>query len=186
MDFETTGLDLDRDAIVSYGLVPIDDGRVRVGGSEHQLIDPRVPPSPRSQRIHELRPLDLAGSPRIADAREHLAAGLAGRFLLAWFAEVEIRFLQRTFGGPMGSWRRRTIDVRNLALAAAGEPRDARSRLGYSLSKTAKNYGIPVENPHDALDDAFVTAELFLVLAEAAVGSDRRPTVRTLLRIGGA
>jgi DNA polymerase III epsilon subunit-like protein len=35
----------------------------------------------------------------------------------------------------------------------------------FTLSATAERYGVPAENPHVALDDALVTAELFLVLA---------------------
>jgi DNA polymerase-3 subunit epsilon len=34
-----------------------------------------------------------------------------------------------------------------------------------SLSSAAEHYGVPVANPHDALDDAMVTAQLFLIVA---------------------
>ena len=37
--------------------------------------------------------------------------------------------------------------------------------MRYSLSATAERYGVPVASPHEALDDALVTAQLFLVLA---------------------
>ncbi len=79
-----------------------------------------MPPSPRSQTIHELRPQDLAGSPRIDEARAALRAALEGRFLLVWFADVEVSFLAAIFGGGKRRWRRRTIDVRELAMAADG------------------------------------------------------------------
>ena len=152
-----------------------------MSGAIHQLIEPRVPPSPRSQTIHELRPQDLAGSPTLEEARGALAEALRGRILLVWFAEVEMNFLRAIFGGLARTWRRRTIDVRNLAISADGAPRSARLNLGYPLTSTAGRFGVPVANPHEALDDALVTAQLFLVLVDKLPG---KPTVRDLLRLG--
>jgi len=34
-----------------------------------------------------------------------------------------------------------------------------------SLSSAAEHYGVPVANPHEALDDAMVTAQLFLLVS---------------------
>ena len=185
LDFETTGLDLGTDVVVSFGVVPVDDGRARLADSVHQLVSPSVPPSPRSQAIHELRPQDLAGAPEIEQARETLATALSGRFLLAWFADVEVHFLTAIFGGSRRRWRRRTIDVRNLAIAAEGVDRAARRTPGYGLTASAEAYGVPVANPHEAFDDALVTAQLFLVLASKVPGHPE-PTVRQLLRTAGA
>ena len=185
LDFETTGLDLRSDVVISFGVVPVEHGRAQMHGAVHQLVSPSVPPSPRSQTIHELRPQDLAGSPQMAEAREALSAAIAGRYVLAWFADVEVHFLTGVFGGSRRQWRRRTIDVRNLAIAVDGVPRAARARPGYSLSATAQRFGVPVANPHEALDDALVTAQLFLVLASRIPGRPD-PTVRHLLRVAGA
>lgn len=161
LDFETTGLDYRRDAVVSFGVVPVRHARVVVGEGVHQLVSPGVPASPSSMRIHHLLPKDLAGAPDLATARETLRATLEGRFLLAWFADLEVAFLARTFGTSRRGWRRRTIDVRRLVIALEGLPADTRGTLG----GTAERFGVPVASPHDALDDALVTAQLFLVVA---------------------
>lgn len=185
LDFETTGLDLRRDAIVSYGVVPLDGGRIQVAGSVHRLVRPAVPPSARSQTVHLLRPIDLAEAPPEPEAAADLRARLTGRFVLAWFADVEVHLLARALGGSVASWRRRTIDVRNLAIAVEGQPASARTAHGYALTGTARRYGVPVAAPHEAYDDALVTAQLFLVL----VGKlPRRPTpsIRELLEVAGA
>ena len=182
LDFETTGLDVARDAIVSFGVVPVLGGRVVLGEAIHQLVEPHVPPSVRSQKIHELRPQDLAGSPRLQQAREALRAALARRHLLVWFADVEVGFLTAIFGGRTGTWRRRTIDVRNLAMEADGIETAKRSQPGYGLSREAERLGVPVANPHEALDDALVTAQLFLVLA-GKLPNVGDPTVADLLRV---
>lgn len=185
LDFETTGLRYDADAIVSYGVIPVTGGRVRIEGSAHQLVRPSVPPSPRSQTVHLLRPADLSQAPPLSEAADGLRTALDGRYVLAWFADVEINFLRRAFGTRERPWRRRTIDVRNLALAVEGQPRSARAASGYSLSSVARRYGVPVASPHEAYDDALVTAQLFLVLVSKLPGLPE-PQIRDLLEDAGA
>ena len=182
LDFETTGLDYAQDHIVSFGVVPVLHGRALLGGAVHQLVRPATPPSRRSQTVHLLRPADLQEAPPIEDARERLRDLLARRYLLVWFADVEVHFLARTFGGSLRAWRRRTIDVRNLAIAAAGEPADVRHRQGFALHTVARRYGVPVASPHDALDDALVTAQLLLVLVSKLPGM-ADPSVRDLVSV---
>jgi DNA polymerase-3 subunit epsilon len=185
LDFEATGLDFRRDTIVSFGVVPVRGGRAVLGGSVHQLVDPDVPPSARSQTIHELRPQDLSGSPRLEEARGVLRDAIRHSYLLVWFADVEVHFLSSIFGGRPASWRRRTIDVRNLAIEVDGVPRSARANMGYSLTWSAERLGVPVANAHDALDDALVTAQTFLILA-TRLPARADPTVADLLRVAGA
>jgi len=173
LDFETTGLDRERDAIVSFGAVPVRAGRVVVGEAVHQLVVPDVPSSPESMRIHGILPKDLAEAQPFTVVGPTLARVLAGRFLLAWYASVEIGFLGRLYGGRQRSWVRRTIDVRQVAIELEHLDQDVRQ----TLSSAAQHYGVPVANPHEALDDAMVTAQLFLVLAgrleERGFGSAR-------------
>jgi DNA polymerase III subunit epsilon len=183
LDFETTGLEYATDAIVSFGVVPVRGGRVTVADSVHQLVRPDVPPSPRSQTVHLMRPQDLADAPPIEEVRDRLRAMLDRRYVLAWFAEVEVVFLRRTFGGSRRWWNARTIDVRNLAIEVDREPRDVRGKLGYGLSSVARRYGVPVANPHEAYDDALVTAQLFLVLVDKLADLPH-PTAGDLLRLG--
>jgi DNA polymerase-3 subunit epsilon len=149
-----------------------------VGESVHQLVTPAVPSTTASMKIHQILPRDLerAASPGAAGAA--LCDALERRFLLTWYADVELAFLQRMFGGRPKAWSRRTVDVLRLALEL--EHADPDARLG--LSTAAKRYGVPVANPHEALDDALVTAQLFVILAsklqERGFGS-----VRSYLRL---
>jgi len=163
---------------VSFGVVPVREGRVVVGEAVHQLVLPEVPSSAESMTIHGILPKDLAHAQPFPVAGQTLRLALGGRFLLAWFAGVEIGFLCRLYGGRRRSWVRRTIDVRQMAIELEHLDQDVRQ----SLSSAAEHYGVPVANPHEALDDAMVTAQLFLVLAgrleERGLG-----TARSLLRL---
>ncbi|HET7236852.1 MAG TPA: 3'-5' exonuclease [Actinomycetota bacterium] len=178
LDFETTGLDYGRDAVVSFGVVPVRRGRVAVGEAVHQLVVPEIPSSPSSMKIHRIMPQDLADAAPPDVARDRLRVCLENRFLLAWFAQVEIAFLTRMFGGRARPWARRTVDVRELAIELEG----ADPRVRYSLTTAAERYGVPVANPHEALDDAMVTAQLFLVLATRLEAAGKG-TTRSLLRL---
>lgn len=182
LDFETTGLDLARDHIVSFGVVPIRDARIPVGEMVYREVSPPAAPSPTSVSVHGLRPMDLAMAPSIGAERETLRSALHHRFIVAWTAEVESAFLSATFGRSPAWWVRRIIDTRVLvrSLEQAHE-RDNQA----SLSATADRFGVPVDDPHHALDDALTTAQLFLALA-TAMSQQRDATPRTLLRGGRA
>jgi DNA polymerase-3 subunit epsilon len=114
--------------------------------------------------VHELRPADLAGAPGLERARGQLSAALDRRYLLTWVAEVEVGFLARIFRMPRWIWRRRTVDVARLSVALDRAEGRTVSRF-VSLAAACERHGVPVESPHHALDDAVMTAELFLVIA---------------------
>jgi DNA polymerase-3 subunit epsilon len=178
LDFETTGLDYRRDAVIAFGTVPVRGGRVVVGEGAERLVAAGVASSPTSMKIHQLLPRDLEEGLPPEDAGDELRSSLEGRFLLTWYADVEVAFLRRMLGGRARTWVRRTVDVRRLAIEL--EHADPEARFG--LSACARRYGVPVASPHEALDDALVTAQLFLVLASKLEGRGFR-TVRSLLAL---
>lgn len=161
LDFEATGLDFERDTIISFGAVPIREGRIEIGECLYQLVDPgEVEASRGAIVVHGLRPMDLVGAPSLQAAKDALRSVVDGRCLVAWWAPVEAAFLDKLFGGGVRSWLRQAVDVRDLMIALEGE---RASRL--TLTEAAERHGVPVANPHEALDDALVTAQLFMVMA---------------------
>jgi DNA polymerase-3 subunit epsilon len=178
LDFEATGLDFAKDTIVSFGTVPIRRGRVDLGDAGYDLVDPGpVSVSSESVTVHGLRPVDLRGAPDLDAARTALGAAIAGRFLVAWAAGVEAAFLDRMFGGGVRRWLRRFVDARPIAFATMEDP-----PRPFTLTSVAERHGVPVASPHHALDDALVTAQLFLVVA-ARLRSGRTPMIRDLQRV---
>lgn len=179
LDFEATGLDFERDRIISLGVVPIEDGRIDVGRSVYELVDPGdVELTRDTVTIHGLRPVDVRGASSMDAARETLRQALAGRFLITWYATVEASFLAKLFGTRPTRWTRRCIDVRKLLIGLLGAEA---ARL--TLEQAAARFDVPVASPHHALDDALVTAQLFLVIA-SKLGSVGVRTPRDLMRVG--
>ena len=181
LDFEATGLDLANDHVISFGVVPIRDARIVLGEGVHQLVRPPIPPSPSSVTVHRMRTQDLTEAPLLEEAVEVLAGALANRFILAWHASVELALLDRVFGRAGRGFSRRCIDVRKLAIIDANA--HPKSPSPGSLSGCAARYHVPVAAPHEAFDDALVTAQLFLVLATRLRVRGIR-TVGDLLRAG--
>jgi DNA polymerase-3 subunit epsilon len=179
LDFEATGLNFERDRIISLGVVPIEGGRIDVGRAVYELVDPGdVALTGETVTIHGLRPIDVQGASSADAARETLRRALAGRFLITWYATVEASFLAKLFGTRPTRWLRRSIDVRRLVVGLLGAEA---ARL--TLEQAAARFDVPVASPHHALDDALVTAQLFLMTA-SKLGSVGVRTPRDLMRVG--
>lgn len=164
LDFEATGLDLAVDHIVSYGLVPIERGRVRLSGALYGLVRPPIPLPEESIRVHGIRPRDLRAAPSLDAVARGLVDALAGRRLVAHAAWVELGFLEEVYRRVGRRSPRSAIDV--LELAAELERRRRGSQpVPISLARLAATYGVPAQRTHHALTDAFTTSQLFLVLA---------------------
>jgi DNA polymerase III subunit epsilon len=184
LDFETTGLDLRRDSIVSFGVVPVQGGQVLLHRSAYREVAPSAPLTHASIAIHQLRPVDLADAPDVDRARAELAEALDRRYVLAWVAEVETGFLARLFRTPRWTWRRRTVDVARLWIALE-RLEGRRASRSVSLVAACGQHGVPVESAHNALDDAAMTAQLFLVIATKLARFGGYDALGALLRENG-
>jgi DNA polymerase-3 subunit epsilon len=166
VDLETTGLDPDRDAIVSFGVVPVEAGVARLDRATYRVVDAQRQMSPDAVAVHGIRPCDLEGAASLGDVVGELRSALEGRVVVAWTSWVESVFLARALGGSASAWARRIVDVRRLAILEdhlAG--RNPSPAVSASLVATAERFGVPPDRAHHALWDAFMTAELLLVVA---------------------
>jgi DNA polymerase III subunit epsilon len=164
LDFETTGLDLASDHVLSYGLVPVEQGRIRLGGALYGVVRPPVPVSAESIRVHGILPVELEGALSLGEVAAELRDALADSVLVAHWAPVELAFLRQVFGRLDPRRPRRAIDVLDLAAEVARRS-DGPALPSGRLSDLAALHGVPVGRTHHALGDALVTAQLFLVLA---------------------
>ncbi|MFC9549965.1 PolC-type DNA polymerase III [Rhodococcus sp. NPDC056960] len=163
VDLETTGLDARRDHIVSYGAVPVRDGRIRVGESVYSLVKaPRAVPA-ESTRIHGIRTQDLDEAPPLATCVETLDELLANTVVVAHGAWVERTFLRRAFHVSHRTFACPIVDTAQLAMPFLDVT--AESDCLVSLEYAATALHLPIHTPHHALGDALTTANLFIALA---------------------
>ena len=179
LDFETTGLDLRRDQVVSFGAVLVTGGRIRLASAVHQVVRPTCPVSPQAAAVHALTTAELATAPPLAEQLDRLVELLDGRVLLAHAARIEQAFLDRALAGRGLRLGCPVIDTAILAERAGIRPGSPDRLVG--LEHLATVLGLPVHTPHHALGDALTTAEAFLALAARLFPGDRGgATVRSL------
>jgi DNA polymerase III subunit epsilon len=174
VDVETTGLDPEKDEVVSFAAVPVEGGRVVAHGAVRGLVRPSSPPPGSSIEIHGLRAADLAAAPPAEEALAPLAAAFRGRTPIAHAAWVERSFLR-----PLGiGMPRRILDTAVLWRALCIE-RGEGDPGWRALPEVAAGLGLPAHRSHDAEGDALTTAQVFLALA-THLESHGRGSVRAL------
>lgn len=184
IDLETTGLDPERDEIISYAAVQIADGRVRLNDVRYQRIRPRRMPDGETIRIHGLRRADLVDAPPLHEVLDGLLEAMTGKALVAHFAEIERSFLSAALDTRGLRLVNPIIDT--TALAAELFRRRGRPLLdsgSIGLSPLARALGLPVHRPHHADGDALTTAQVFLALATHLDVMEPQ-TVGSLVRYG--
>ncbi len=164
VDLETTGLDPQRDEIVSFASIPIEDARVIVGGTRTTIVRPARMPEAETIRIHGLRPADLADAPVLDEVLDLMLESLTGRVLVAHVAWVERGFLAAALKRAGLRLTEPVLDTSVLARQVL-PPENLRDGQGLSLAGLARTLGLPVHSPHVAAGDALTTAQLFLALA---------------------
>ncbi|GLH99758.1 3'-5' exonuclease [Phytohabitans aurantiacus] len=181
LDLETTGLDLRRDEIISYGAVIVRHARIPCGDVVYRQVRPSRPVSASAVTVHGLRAADLADAPPIDDVLNDLIGLLSGRLLVAHAAWVERAFLDRALRSRGRRLGRLVVDT--AALLRAARLADSATGREPSLEAAAQRLGLPVHTPHHALGDAFTTAELLLVLATRMERTTRPLRLRDLYRV---
>ncbi len=165
IDIETTGLDPAVDEILSIGLVPVDEGRIRVGGALYRTLRADREPTEDTILVHGIRPMDVRGGQDPATAWAEVVAALHERVVV-----VHVQWVERTFLTPVlrahgGEFPTSVVDTDVLMrrhLLREGRPA---SHAHVALGEAAAELGLPVHRPHHALGDALTTAQLFLGLA---------------------
>ncbi len=166
-DTELTGLSLKRDSIISIGAVRMKGRRIFVGRTFYRLVRPSTELKREGVVIHGLRPADLEAAEDPATVLGDFIELAGDAVLVGHFVHLDVSFVHRalkqTFGVGLESPAVDTASVHDWLVD--NEPAFARHHKGISLKKDlftlTRRYGIPVEKAHDALYDAYLTAQLF-------------------------
>ena len=188
VDTELTGLDENRDSIVSIGAVRMTGGKIDIGDTFYRLVSPRTELTAASVVIHEITPSDVVLSPVIGPVLEEFLEFCGTDVLVGHFISIDLAFLNREMKRlRKAAIRNRVVDTFSVYewLRKRGKSRDcfATPLTGYRLYDIARCFGVPVNGAHNAIMDAYATAQLFQrflpLLAEAGAGN-----IGDLLKIG--
>ncbi len=192
LDVETSGLDYRRDALLAIGMVPIEEGRVRLDRHWYTLLRPPdgLLVGADSIRIHGLLRDELAQAPPATEVLPELLRQLSGRVLVVHVAAIDIRFINRALQQHYGiKLQGPALDTARLAhtihfteqLISGREAREP----AVALRLLAAQANLPIYAEHNALNDAITTAQLFLAQA-TRLEQQGANLLRGLLRAGRA
>jgi len=188
VDTELTGLDENRDSIVSIGAARMTGGKIDIGNTFYRLVSPRTELTAASVVIHEITPSDVVLSPAIEPVLEEFLEFCGADVLVGHFISIDLAFLNREMKRlRKATLRNRVVDTFSVYewLRKRGRSRDcfATPLAGYRLYDIARCFDVPVNSAHNAIMDAYATAQLFQrflpLLAEAGAGN-----IGDLLKIG--
>ncbi len=158
IDCETSGLDAARDRLLSVGAVAVTSGRIELAEVFKAGVKQQAPSAAENILIHGISgDAQLAGSP-LPQVISSLAAYVGDATPVAFHAPFDAQVLRRHGFRPSAPWH----DLAQLAPALFP------GRKAKLLDDWLAQFDIPAHARHDALGDAFATAQLLLVvLAEA-------------------
>lgn len=168
LDFETTGMDADRHAIVSIGLVPFTLSSIRPSAGRHWVVKPPRPLGRESVVLHRITDAEVADAPDLDEVLDELLEALAGHLVVVHYRHIERPFLDTAVLARRGErCLFPVIDTMGLEarVRRAGWWQRIRELLGRKppsirLADSRARYGLPVYSPHHAKLDALATAEL--------------------------
>ncbi|WP_439483000.1 3'-5' exonuclease [Cyclobacterium plantarum] len=169
IDTETTGLDIKRDHVLSYGAVQVSHNRIRIATAREFYLRPKKR-NREAIKVHGLvreRPYvsreQLIRS-FLDDAQHKILVGHHLGFDLAMMERVGRSIELRKIKNPV-------LDTFNLALRLdMGKFYDPQAVVStdYSLDKLCERYAISPDDRHTAAGDALLAAQLLVKLLKAA------------------
>lgn len=159
-DLETTGGKPPQERITEIGCVRLEQGEIT--GQFQSLVNPDKPIPPFVARLTGITNRMVRRAPRIEQVLPSFLEFIDGYILIAHDVFQDLRFIDQELltlcNGVLGL---PVIDTLVLA------KQQIAPEIGYSLRKVAEHLGIESEGSHRALDDALMTAHLFLRFQEA-------------------
>jgi DNA polymerase-3 subunit epsilon len=164
VDCETSGLDVARDRLLSIGAVALQDGRIDLPGAFSRLLRQDAPSAAHNILVHGIGGDAQASGEEPARVLQEFVAFAGEGPLVAFHAPFDRAMLERAARAHGLRWKRRWLDAADLLRVLYA----ARSKQCRGLDDWLQAFGIAHDARHDALADAFATAQLMQVaLAEA-------------------
>jgi len=160
LDIETTGLDVERDAIIEIAAVKFRDGEVLDTWST--LVNPKRPLPYKIQLLTGIKPEDVQHAPAIATVTTPLA-----RFV------QDCPIVGHNIGFDLAFLRQHGVLLRNLSLDTFELASILLPKIkSYSLGVLTDALSIELREHHRALADALAAKDLFLALVDRGLQMD--------------
>ncbi|MEK6244507.1 MAG: 3'-5' exonuclease [Pseudomonadota bacterium] len=165
VDCETSGLDPARDRLLAVGAVAVRGGRIELGESFSAVLRQDASSGPANILVHGIGGEAQRNGRPAAQALREFSEFLGDGLPVGYHAPFDDAVLRRAMAQQPGLRAPRGwLDLAQLAPALHPGPDRARRALDDWLEE----FGIACPARHDALADAYATAQLLLVLLAEA------------------
>lgn len=163
-DTETTGLDPKKDEILSIGAVKIKGNKILAQETLSLLLRPSKDIAAKSITIHQLRNIDMVGALAPEEALERFLAFIGPLPLVGYYLEFDVAMVNRYLQPWLG------IKLPNAQIEVSGIYHDKKIKaipdgvIDLRFDTIMRELGLPIFGKHDAVNDAIMTAMMFVKL----------------------
>ena len=171
-DCETTGLNPKKDEIISIGAVKVKGNKILTNEALHLFVEQKKQISHESITIHRIRHCDLENAIPVEEAIEQFLHYIGNRTLVGYYLEFDVaminKYIKPMFGITLPNKKKEVSAIyydKKIAAIPQGN-------IDLRFDTILDDLSLPKLQAHDALNDAVMTAMIYLKLKHA--GSLRR------------
>ena len=166
LDCETTGLNPKKDEILSIGAVIIKDNKILMRNTFNIFLKPSKSINAESIKIHHIRPIDLENGIDPEVAIYNLLDFIGSRPLVGYYINFDYSIISKYTKKFIGiKLPNEMIEVSGMYYATIKRTSEHQF-IDLKFDTILKNLNIPALGKHDALNDALMTAMMFLKLKD--------------------
>jgi len=163
-DTETTGLNTKKDAVLSIGAVKVKGDRILTSESFEIFLKPSREISTESIKIHHIRPCDLENGLEPQEGAKKFLDFIGNRPLVGYYLEFDMAMMNRLIKPWLGcELPHKQIEIsglyfdKKIALIPQGN-------IDLRFDTILRDLNIPRMGQHNALNDAIMTAMVYIKL----------------------
>ena len=165
-DTETTGLNPKKDEILSIGAVKIKDNKILTSQTFEVYVKNSCEISSKSIEIHRIRPCDLQNAKESDKAIVEFINFIGSRPLIGYYLEFDVAMINKYIKPMLGiKLPNKMIEVseiyfdKTISLIPQGN-------IDLRFDTILKNCDVPNMGVHNAVNDAIMTAMIYLKLTQ--------------------
>ena len=163
-DTETTGLNPKKDEILSIGAVKIKGNKILTSQKFEIFVKPSKEISEESIKIHQIRNIDLQNGFLPNEAIDKFLHFIGSRPLIGYYLEFDVKMINKYLKPYLG------ITLPNEQIEVSGIYHDKKIKLipdgiiDLRFDSIMNDLGLPIFGKHDAINDAIMTAMIYVKL----------------------
>jgi DNA polymerase-3 subunit epsilon len=165
-DTETTGLNPKQDEILSIGAVKIKDNKILISQTFEIYLKNSAEISSKSIEIHHIRPCDLKNAMDAKEGIEQFLKFIGSRPLVGYYLEFDVAMINKYIQKDLGiKLPNKMIEVSEIYFDKM-MPLIPQGNIDLRFDTILKKCGVPDMGAHNAVNDAIMTAMIYLKLTQ--------------------